>query len=123
MTYSVPADRMMEMTDQKFGYQAILKSDMSGDTTSLIAYQVIQDNPFQAVIWSVPRGAWIYAPGLAVAMLYDDKYQDRRKQIDRITAEQIAQEALQTELPSEETLQTMIEEGERMGWTYGPPRQ
>jgi hypothetical protein len=113
---------MTEMTDQKFGYQAVLKSDMSGAVTSLIAYQVILDNPFQAVIWSVPRKAWIYAPGLAVPMLYDDKYQDRRKQIDRTTAEQIARETLQTELPSEETLQLMVEEGERMGWTYGPPR-
>jgi hypothetical protein len=113
---------MREMTDQQFGYQAVLKSDMSGMTSSLIAYQVIQDNPFQAVIWSAPRKAWIYAPGLAVAMLYDDKYQGRRKQVDRITAEQIAREALHTELPSEEVLQAMVEEGERMGWNYGPPR-
>ena len=29
---------------------------------------------------------------------------------------------LRTDLPSEQTLQAMIEEGERMGWTYGPPR-
>jgi len=58
-----------------------------------------------------------------VPMLYDDKYQDRRKQIDRNTAEQIALETLRTELPTEAVLQTMVEEGERMGWTYGPPRQ
>ena len=113
---------MREMTGQEFGYQAILKSDESGTITSLIAYQVLLDNPFQAVIWSVPRKAWIYAPALAVPMLYDDKYQDRRKQIDRTTAEQIARETLRTDLPSEQTLQAMIEEGERMGWTYGPPR-
>ena len=116
-------DRMREMTDQRFGYQVILKSDMSGTISSLIAYQVVEENPFQAVIWSVPRKAWIYAPGLAVAMLYDDKYQDRRKQVDRMTAEQIAQEALHTELPSEAILQAMVEEGERMGWNYGPPRR
>jgi hypothetical protein len=113
---------MREMTDQQFGYQAVLTSDLSGAISSLIAYQVILDNPFQAVIWSVPRMAWIYAPGLAVAMLYDDKYQDRRKQVDRTTAEQIAREMLHTELPSEEVLQAMVEEGERMGWNYGPPR-
>ena len=110
------------MTDREFGYQAILTSDMTGAISSLIAYQVAQENPFQAVIWSVPRKAWIYAPGLAVPMLYDDKYQDRRKQVDRLTAERIAVESLHTELPSEETLEAMYQEGERMGWTYGPPR-
>jgi hypothetical protein len=40
------------MTDQEFGYQAILTSDGSGTITSLIAYQVRLDNPFQAVIRS-----------------------------------------------------------------------
>jgi hypothetical protein len=111
------------MKMRMFGYQAILRSDLSGTITSLVAYQVLLDNPFQAVIWSVPRRAWISAPGLAVPILYDDKYQERREQVSRPAAEQIAVERLHTELPIEETLRAMCEEGERMGWTFGPPRQ
>jgi len=110
------------MADEEFDYQAVLKSDQSGAITSLIAYQVEVNKPFQAVIWSAPRKAWIYAPALAVPMLYDDKYQDRTQVIDRETGERIAREALGTQLPSEATLQKMCEEGEQMGWQFGPPR-
>nr|BFE66984.1 hypothetical protein GCM10020092_002850 [Actinoplanes digitatis] len=113
---------MTEMADEKFDYQAVLKSDQSGAITSLIAYQARLDEPFQAVIWSAPRKAWIYAPALAVPMLYDDKYQDRTQVIDRAAAERIARETLGTELPNEATLRKMCEEGEQMGWQFGPPR-
>ncbi|AGZ46812.1 hypothetical protein AFR_42790 [Actinoplanes friuliensis DSM 7358] len=106
----------------RIDYQLVLKADLSGEITSLIAYQALPDKPFQAVLWSVRRTAWIYAPGLAVPMLYDDKYQDRTRVIDRAKAEKISRESLSTELPSEATLQSMCEEGERMGWNYGPPR-
>lgn len=111
------------MADEEFHYQAVLKSDQSGTITSLIAYQVGLDEPFQAVIWSAPRRAWIYAPALAVPMLYDDKYQDRTQVIDRATAEGIARENLGTELPTEARLMRMCEEGEQMGWEFGPPRE
>ncbi|BCJ53283.1 hypothetical protein Asp14428_47580 [Actinoplanes sp. NBRC 14428] len=113
---------MAEMTDKPFDYQAVLKADMSGTITSLIAYQVLPDSPLQAVIWSVPRKDWIYAPALAVPILYDHKYQGRTRVIDRLVAEEIAREVLRVELPSETALLEMCQEGERMGWEYGPPR-
>ena len=106
-----------------FDYRAVLKSDMSGEITSLIAHQVSSNSPLRAVIWSVPRKAWISAPAPAARFLYDEQYFDRTRKVDRPTAEQIARDLLHTELPSEQTLRAMIDEGDRMGWDYGPPRQ
>ncbi|MFI5936144.1 hypothetical protein [Actinoplanes sp. NPDC051494] len=111
------------MTDSAFDYQVVLKSDLSGAVSSLIAYQVRPDSPFRAVIWSVPRHSWVYAPALAVSFLYDDKYRDRIQPVDRHVAEQAALLALRSELPNEAVLLEMCAEGERMGWDYGPPRQ
>ena len=107
----------------KFDYRAVLKSDMSGQVTSLIAHQVTAQGPLRAVIWSVPRKAWIFASAPAARFLYDERYFDRTKPVDRPTAEQIAREALQTELPTEETLRTMTDEGIQMGWENGPPER
>jgi hypothetical protein len=111
------------MTKAEFDYRAILKSDESGRVTSMVAHLVQVTGPLQAVLWSVPRKAWIYAPGLASRFIYDDLMQDRVQTLDRPEAERIAQQVLQTELPSEELLLKTCEEGERMGWAFGPPRQ
>jgi hypothetical protein len=111
------------MTDLEFGYKAVIKSDKSNQVTSLIAYQVPLDKPMQAVMWSVPEQTWIYAPAIASAFLFDDQYLDRARNVDRTTAEQIAAETLGTELPSETALQELIDEGRRMGWELGPPRE
>jgi len=111
------------MTGTEFGYQAVLKSDMSGTVTSIIAYEVEMMGPLQAVLWSVPRRAWIYAPDIAATFLFDPSYQERIRPLDRAAAERVAQETLQSELPMEQTLLEMFEEGQRMGWEFGPPRE
>jgi hypothetical protein len=107
----------------QFDYRAILRSDESGQVVSIVAQLIEASRPLQAVLWSVRRKAWIYGPGLAVRFLYDEQYWDRVRTIDRPEAEQIARDLLQTELPSTERLMELCQEGERMGWTYGPPRQ
>ena len=111
------------MTDPEFGYRTILKSDESGTITSMVAHHIDVAHPLQAVMWSAPRKAWIYAPGLAVRFIYDDQFQDRIQVIDRPTAEQIAREVLRADLPTEANLMRMCEEGEQLGWQFGPPRQ
>ena len=111
------------MTEQEFDYRAVVKPESPSRVWSLIAYRVPTDGPFEAVIWSVPRKSWIYAPELAVRFIFDDQYRDKSRRVDRPTAERIARETLQTELPTETTLEAMCEEGERMGWIAGPPRQ
>jgi hypothetical protein len=111
------------MADTEFGYRAILKSDMSGSVTSLIAYEVQSAKTLRAVMWSVPRKAWIYAPHQAGTFLRDPNYQDRTRPVDRTEAETIAQQALESTLPTEPTLLAMYDEGERMGWDFGPPHE
>jgi hypothetical protein len=54
--------------------------------------------------------------------LYDPDYLDRTQDIDRSAAEQLSRDALQTELPSEETLLAMFDEGQENNWRLGPPR-
>src|SRR3954464_1545969 len=109
------------MTNEGFGYRAAMESDGSDEITSIIAYQELIGGPLQAVIWSLPRKAWIYAPAPAARFLYDDQYFDRTMEIDRSTAETVARESLGTELPSEDVLRAMCDEGQRMGWDFGPP--
>jgi hypothetical protein len=110
------------MTQHDFAYKAILKSDDRSTVTSLVAYQAPGDRKLRAVIWSVPRRQWIYAPNIAASILYDDQEQDRGRPVDRQTAEQISRDVLHTELPSESALTDLSDEGERNGWGYGPPR-
>jgi hypothetical protein len=120
--YLAALNREMAMTDAEFGYQAVL--DMESDTvTSLIAYEVQMRGPLQAVLWSVPRKAWIYNPSVAATFLFDPNYQERIRPLDRAKAEQVAREVLQSELPKEQTILEMFEEGERMGWEFGPPHE
>lgn len=104
-----------------FFYKAILKSDDLSTITSLVAYQPGTEG-LRAVLWSVPRRQWIYAPNIAAPILYDDQQQDRGRPIDRDTAEKISREVLGTELPSDDVLLEISAEGERNGWSYGPPR-
>ncbi|MBL7261429.1 hypothetical protein [Paractinoplanes lichenicola] len=106
------------MNDGEFAYDALRSDD--GATTSIIAYQERAGAPFRAVIWSVPRQQWIFAPAIAAEALYDDDPQTDA--VDRAEAERIATEVLRHDLPSEGALLALCEEGERNGWSYGPPR-
>lgn len=109
------------MIKAELGYRTILKSNMSGMVTSLIAYEVRSTAPLRAVMWSAPRKAWIYAPQQAGTFLRDPNYRERIRQVNRAEAERIAQESLLSPLPTEQTLLRMLEEGQRMGWDFGPP--
>jgi hypothetical protein len=108
------------MNSSDIAYQALMLETGSPAVTSLMAFT--DKESFQAVMWHATRHEWIYAPGIAVGLLYDDEYADEQITVDRPTAERLAREHLQTELPSVETILAMYEEGARNGWTYGPPR-
>ena len=110
------------MTHSNVYYTALLASDESGRVTSVLAHQTIEGGRLRAVMWSGRRKAWIYAPLLVANYLYAEDFLDRTRMIDRPTAEQLAREVLQEELPSEQTLLEMFDEGQQMGWTLGPPR-
>ena len=108
------------MTDPEFAYDVLMTED--GTTTSIIAYQERIGESFRAVLWSVPRQQWIFAPAIGADVLYDDDDPRRTEAVDRAAAEQIAVDVLHHELPSETDLIALCEEGERMGWRFGPPR-
>jgi len=114
---------MQQVNDLDFSYRAVLKSDGSGRVTSLIAYQVLDDRPLRAVIWDAQHREWVSAPELAAPLLYDERNGDRVQIIDRAEAETIARQSLSTELPDTEALAAISDEGERMSWDFGPPRQ
>jgi hypothetical protein len=111
-----------QMTDQKFDYTEVLRSDMSGVVATIIARQELDDRPLRAVLWSARHSAWISAPETAAGLLYDDRNFERMRNLDRAAAERTAREALLADLPSEDELTSIAEEGERMGWDFGPPR-
>lgn len=111
------------MTDPTFAYQAFKESKDSKKVTSLIAYQAPAQGPLQAVMWHAGRKEWIYAPAIAAGLLFDDTYPNETMPVDRTMAEALANEHLPSPLPTVEILQEMINEGTRMGWDYGPPRE
>jgi hypothetical protein len=105
-----------------FSYKTITKSDETIDVGSIMAYRFSEKRTLQAVLWHARRKMWMFAPAIGIGYLNDFEYMDRTRQVDRSTAEREAHN-LGIELPSEETLTAMCEEGERMGWDLGPPDQ
>jgi hypothetical protein len=78
------------------------------------------DGQLRAIKWNAPDQIWEYAPAIVSAYLYDPEYQERTQSIDRQTAERVSRESLSSELPGEETLAEMGDEGQRMGWDFRP---
>lgn len=109
------------MTRAQFDYTQVFRSADDDHAGNVIASIEAADRPLQAVLWSTRHGAWIYAPGPAARILYDDEQFDQLRDIDRQTAEQVAHDDLHADLPAEDVLLRIIEDGERSGMTYGPP--
>jgi hypothetical protein len=103
------------MTVEGFSYHAMLKAPAT-PPSGLIAVRA-WSGPLQAVVWHVPKRRWIFAPAIAAPRIFDDQYADRNRSVDRPTAERIAREYLGTELPTEEHLHRICEEGARQSET------
>ena len=99
------------MLDLGFGYLAVMAFDMSGRVTSMVAHLRVSEGPLQAVIWNVQQKAWQYNPKNAARFLYDDRYFDRGRRLERPEAEQVARDILHTDLPSDEELRRICAEG------------
>ena len=108
------------MTDEGFAYDLVLADDHQ-TTVNVIAYQERPGRSLRGVVWDNQIRRWIYAPAIVADILYDDSDPTPVRALDRAAAEKAAVDQLQTELPPEGTLATLCEEGERMGWRYGPP--
>jgi len=108
------------MTDEGFFYDLVLSDDQKS-ITNVLAYQERPGQSLRAVMWSDTAHRWIYAPAIVADVLYDDSDPMTTQPADRATAERAASAALQAQLPAESALIALCEEGERMGWRYGPP--
>jgi hypothetical protein len=108
------------VADGDFLYDLVLANDRH-TTTNVIVYQERPGQGLRGVLWSETSHRWIYAPAIVADILYDDDDPTPTQAADRATAEVAAADALRTELPTEEELGALCEEGERMGWRYGPP--
>lgn len=122
-TSSKEPDRIMQPTQTAFRYSALTAVDEPARVTSVLAYRTIDRRLLRAVMWSDRPEEWIYAPRIVANYLYDLDHQGRTRSTDRTTAEILAWDVLRTELPSEATRLAMCEEGRRMNWPLGPPRQ
>jgi len=99
------------MGNLEFSYHAVFKmGETSGPAAGLIVVERSQ-GPLRAVIWSHRRKAWTFNPRAAAPLLFDDQQYDQQTVISRPQAEEIAR-TLGTELPSEEELHRISEEGE-----------
>jgi hypothetical protein len=104
-----------------FAYYVVLAKNHP-QPASLIVSWIETDQPLQAILWNATDLAWIYAPAIAARRLNDHEYQDTVEPVSREAAEQIAATALSTELPDEETLLQMCQEGKATGLIWGPRR-
>lgn len=75
----------------------------------------------RAVLWHASRERWMFAPGLAIDIMFEDDFQDQLTFVDRITAEDYASASLRQPLPTVDELRALCDEGVRHGWMFGPP--
>lgn len=102
------------------GYHAVQRRRRTHPTSIIIPWMLV-GQPLRAVIWDSPRQAWTYDPTTAETLMFDDHFQEEVRPISRTEAEQIAREHLGTELPSEEEIRRICEEGAKQGRNSGQP--
>jgi hypothetical protein len=94
-----------------FLYRATFRTGQEEPAAGLIAEEPT-NGPFRAVVWNHRARAWTFNPEAAASFLLDDRNFDRWTEVDRTKAEEIAR-TFGTELPTEEELHRMCEEGDR----------
>ena len=93
-----------------FYYHALHHQTLAEPPVSVIVVEG-SAGPLRAVLWNTGTSSWTFSPDVVAPILYDDRNFDRWTNVDRRRAEEIARD-LGTELPSEEELHRMCEEGE-----------
>jgi hypothetical protein len=112
----------VSVTTEIFAYHVVTAAEDDPDPVSVIASWSERGQPLQAVLWSFPDRAWIYAPAVAAQRLHDYQYQETIQPVDRKAAEEIARTVLGTNLPDEQTLVQMCQDGKATGLIWGPRR-
>lgn len=109
-----------------FHYRALFRTSPEEPPVGLMVVES-STGPLRAVMWNHRSNAWTFSPKTLARILYGDEYEERRQIVDRSRAEEIAR-TLGTELPSEEELHRICEEGVAAephpayhGWTMQRP--
>lgn len=97
----------------QFEYYATFETEeKTPPARGLICAEVTLGPPI-GVTWSQKANGWIFNPYVTARWVFDDMYQERRSLVSRGEAERIARERYGVELPSEEELHRIDEEGDR----------
>jgi hypothetical protein len=94
-----------------FSYRAVYQTEHRRPPPVGLIIRESSTGPDRLVIWSHRDQGWRFRPEMAARYLYDDQMNDQVELVDRTTAERIARENLGAELPSEEELHRINEEG------------
>ncbi len=100
------------MSQIEFHYYAIYRTEERTPPAVGLICSEDTSGPPRTVLWSHPRREWRFNRDVGASYLYDDEIQPRRGPVSRAEAERIAREVFATELPSEEELHRICEEGE-----------
>lgn len=101
------------MSTGRFAYWAIFATEERIPPATGVFCDELSRGPLRAVMWSREAQTWIFNPGPAARLLFDDQLQDRISQLTREEAETIALQRYGVPLPSEEELHRICEEGEQ----------
>jgi hypothetical protein len=107
------------MVDGPMGYYAIFETEERIPPATGVFSVESSQGPLRAVTWGYDEQTWIYNPGPAARLLFDDQLWDRRIQITRAEAERIALDRYGVPLPSEAELHRICEEGEQAAKAKG----
>ena len=101
------------MHRDRFVYWAIFETEARIPPATGVFCDELSRGPLRAVTWGYDAQTWIFNPGPAARLLFDDQLQDRISQVTRAEAERIALDRFGVPLPSEEELHRICEEGEQ----------
>jgi len=100
------------MSQTTFFYRAIFRTEEQVAPPGGLICSELTNGPPRTVLWDRTRREWVFNREVGAMFLYDPETQDRAMLVSRDEAERIAREQLRTELPSEEELHQICEEGE-----------
>jgi hypothetical protein len=113
MTSLGPRKWGCSMEQGQFAYFAIFQTEERTPPAAGVFCTESSQGPLRAVTWGYDEQTWIFNPGPAARLLFDDQVWDLQSQITRAEAERTALDRYGVPLPSEEELHRICEEGEQ----------
>ncbi len=100
------------MNHIRYHYYAIFRTAEKISPPGGLICSEMTNGPVRTVLWDHVDQRWTFDGDVGARFLYDDEKQERLANVSRAEAERIARENFGTELPDEEELHRICEEGE-----------